>query len=150
MHTRSGVMGGLPAGHREQLAALARQRFFPMGARIFEEDGPADRFWTVHSGTVSLDLRVPGRRLPVVMESLGPGELLGWSALVPPHQWHMGAEAASPVRAEEFDIEAVRRLCAADPELDLALCHYVSRVVAHRLRASRNRLLDLMAAHGIL
>jgi CRP-like cAMP-binding protein len=92
----------MPAEHRERLLRLARQVSFPSGARLFEEGRHADRFWIIRTGTVVLDIRLPGRRNAVI-ESLGHGQLLGWSWHFPPYQWHLGAEALSPVRAWEFD-----------------------------------------------
>ncbi|MFD1310294.1 cyclic nucleotide-binding domain-containing protein [Streptomyces kaempferi] len=133
--------------HREQLMSHAREVSFPAGARIFNEGGTAERFWIIHTGTVTLDLQVPGRQAAVI-ETLGAGRLLGWSWLVPPHHWHLGAKASSPVRAYEFDAAAVREMCAKDPELDHELCMYVSGVLARRLRSSRMRLLDLYAPYG--
>ena len=137
----------LPAEHRERLLRLAREVSFPQGARLFEEGGQADRFWIIRTGTVELDMRVPGRR-PAVIESLGHNELVGWSWLYPPHVWHLGAEAASPVRAYEFDATAVRAMCQNDPEFGRSIARWVGEVVAHRLQAARIRLLDLYAPHG--
>ncbi|QOV47405.1 Crp/Fnr family transcriptional regulator [Streptomyces chromofuscus] len=145
--TRPGVFGALTKEHREQLMSLAREVSFATGERIFNEGGKADRFWIIHTGTVALDLHVPGRQAAVI-ETLGAGRLLGWSWLVPPHHWHLGAEASSPVRAYEFDAAAVREMCAKDPALDHELCSYVLGVVARRLRSARMRLLDLYAPYG--
>ncbi|MEV8523892.1 cyclic nucleotide-binding domain-containing protein [Streptomyces sp. NPDC052000] len=133
--------------HREQLMLLAREVSFAAGERVFNEGSKADRFWIIRTGTVDLDLHVPGRRA-VVVETLDAGKMLGWSWLVPPHHWHLGAEASSPVRAYEFDAAAVRDLCAKDPALDHELCTYVSGVLARRLRSTRVRLLDLYAPYG--
>ncbi|MBL1109009.1 cyclic nucleotide-binding domain-containing protein [Streptomyces sp. 5-8] len=133
--------------HRERLMTLAREVAFEPGGRVFEEGRRADRFWIVRTGTVALDLHVPGRRSAVI-ETLGHGELLGWSWHYPPHLWHLGAEAVSPVRAWEFDAEQVRAVCAEDPEFGRAVAVWVGRVVARRLHASRVRLLDLYAPYG--
>ncbi|MGW4198478.1 cyclic nucleotide-binding domain-containing protein [Streptomyces sp. NPDC005004] len=133
--------------YRERLMRCAREVSFPAGARLFEEGGRADRFWIVRTGTITLDLRVPGRR-PAIVESLGHGELVGWSWHFAPGVWHLGGEAMSPVRAWEFDAAPVRTLCAADPEFGRAVATWVGRVVAHRLHASRVRLLDLYAPYG--
>ncbi|MFD3921965.1 Crp/Fnr family transcriptional regulator [Streptomyces sp. NPDC058595] len=133
--------------HREQLMSFARDVSFTTGERIFNEGGRADRFWIIRTGTVALDLRVPGRR-PAVIETLGAGRLLGWSWLVAPHHWHLGAEAGGPVRAHEFDAAVVRERCAEDPALDRELCAYVTGVLARRLRATRVRLLNLYAPYG--
>ncbi|MFI6494424.1 Crp/Fnr family transcriptional regulator [Streptomyces sp. NPDC050564] len=141
------LAAALPAEHRERLMRIAREVSFEAGTRLFEEGRRADRFWIIRTGTVTLDLHVPGRRAAVI-ESLGHGELVGWSWHFPPYLWQLGAEAMSPVRAYEFDADAVRALCAQDPEFGRAIAVWVGRVVAHRLHASRIRLLDLYGPHG--
>ncbi|MEU8655052.1 Crp/Fnr family transcriptional regulator [Streptomyces sp. NPDC048737] len=141
------LAAGLPVQHREQLMRYAREVAFDVGARVFEEGRHADRFWIIRTGTVALDLRVPGRRAAVI-ESIGHGELVGWSWHFPPYVWQLGAEATSPVRAYEFDAEAVRAMCAEDPEFGRAVAQWVGRVVAHRLQSARVRLLDLYAPYG--
>ncbi|MEV5872837.1 cyclic nucleotide-binding domain-containing protein [Streptomyces sp. NPDC052101] len=137
----------LPVEHRARLMRVAREVSFEAGIRLFEEGRRADRFWIVRTGTVALDLHVPGRRAAVV-ETLGHGELIGWSWHFPPYLWHLGAEAMSPVRAWEFDAESVRAMCAEHPEFGRAVAVWVGRVVAQRLHASRVRLLDLYAPYG--
>jgi CRP-like cAMP-binding protein len=137
----------LPAEHRERLMRIAREASFESGTRLFEEGGHADRFWIVRTGVVALDLHVPGRRAAVV-ESLGHGELVGWSWHFPPYVWQLGAEVTHPVRAWEFEAETVRAMCADDPALGRAVATWVGRVVAHRLHASRIRLLDLYGPYG--
>ncbi|MCX5040327.1 cyclic nucleotide-binding domain-containing protein [Streptomyces coelicoflavus] len=147
MTSTTTLTAGLPVEHRERLMRVAREVSCVAGARLFEEGGRADRFWIVRTGTVTLDLRVPGRRAAVI-ESLGHGELVGWSWHFPPYLWHLGAEAMTPVRAWEFDAEAVRALCAQDPAFGRAVATWVGDVVAHRLHAARTRLLDLYGPHG--
>lgn len=147
MITRTGVFGALPRDHRDQLMSLAHEVAFPPGTRIFEEGGVADRFWLIHTGAVALDVRVPDRR-PAVVETLGTGDLLGWSWLIPPRRWHLGATADSPVRAYEFDAASVRALCEQDPVLDHALIIYIAGIIAHRLRAARTQLIDLRGPYG--
>ncbi|MEU4654613.1 cyclic nucleotide-binding domain-containing protein [Streptomyces sp. NPDC023723] len=141
------LTAALEAGHRERLMRNAHEVSFEAGTRLFEEGRRADRFWVVRTGTVTLDLHVPGRRAAVV-DTLGHGELVGWSWHFSPYRWHLGAEAMSPVRAWEFDAQAVRDLCAQDAEFGRAVAAWVGDVVAHRLHAARIRLLDLFAPYG--
>ncbi|UUN25624.1 cyclic nucleotide-binding domain-containing protein [Streptomyces sp. FIT100] len=122
--------------------ALAREAVLPAATRIFEEGDKADRFWIIRSGTVALDIQVPGRGRAVV-ETIGAGALLGWSWLCPPRQWHLGAETRGPVSAWEFDAAPVHDLCARHPALGLALVTVVAETIGERLRATRTRLLDL-------
>lgn len=147
MTSTTNLAGAMTAAQRERLMRVAREVSFDAGTRLFEEGRRADRFWIVRTGTVTLDLHVPGRRAAVV-ESLGSGELVGWSWYFPPYLWQLGAEAMSPVRAWEFDAEAVRTMSAQDPEFGRMIANWVGRVVAHRLHAARVRLLDLYSPYG--
>ncbi|WP_037832805.1 cyclic nucleotide-binding domain-containing protein [Streptomyces sp. NRRL F-4474] len=136
------LLAALPADEREMLVSLARTVALPAGTRVFEEGEEADRFWILCSGTVALDIHIPGRGSAVV-ETIGADGLLGWSWLCPPRQWHLGAETREPVLAWEFDAAAVRALCAERPALGLALVTLVAETIGERLRATRTRLLDL-------
>ncbi|MEV6944325.1 cyclic nucleotide-binding domain-containing protein [Streptomyces sp. NPDC051172] len=132
----------LPAEHRERLLRVGREVGFPQGSRLFEEGGHANRFWIIRGGTAALDIHVPGRRPPVV-ETLGVGDLLGWSWLYEPFVWQLGAGAVTPLQAYEFDAVAVRLMCLDDPGFGRVVEHWVGRVLAHRLNAARARLVDL-------
>ncbi|MEU6892590.1 cyclic nucleotide-binding domain-containing protein [Streptomyces sp. NPDC046557] len=134
----------LSTEHRGRLMALAREVNFREGTRIFDEGSRAESFWIVRSGTVTLELPVPGRRAAPI-ESLGPGELVGWSWLFPPYAWQLSAEAMTLVRAYQFDAPTVRMLMDADPTFGSAIGHWVGRVLATRLQQTRTRLLDLYA-----
>ncbi|WP_314225049.1 cyclic nucleotide-binding domain-containing protein [Streptomyces zaehneri] len=141
------MLRSLTAENRERLMRFAREVSIPQGTRLFEEGSRADRFWIIRTGRIELDMRVPGRR-PAVIENLGHNELVGWSWLFPPHMWHLGAEATTPVRAYEFDGAAVRSLCQDDAELGRDVSQWVGQVLAHRLRSARTHLLDLYAPYG--
>ncbi|SFC47846.1 cyclic nucleotide-binding domain-containing protein [Streptomyces aidingensis] len=145
--TATSLLGVLRPEDRERLPAAARDVCFPAGARLFDENGDAGRFWIIRTGSVTLDLQVPGRP-PAVVETLGPGDLVGWSWLFPPRTWHLGAAALSPVRAHEFDAARVRSLCEADPVLGRSVARRVAEIIGHRLGTARIRLLDLYGPCG--
>ncbi|MCH0539670.1 cyclic nucleotide-binding domain-containing protein [Streptomyces sp. MUM 203J] len=145
--TDQGLFASLPPRGTAALLALSDDVSFAPGSRLFEEGRRADRFWVVRTGTVALDTHIPGRS-PVVVETVGAGELVGWSWLVPPHVWRLGATAATAVHARQFGAAEVLELCARDPVVGEALARYVAGVVGRRLEATRTRLLDLYAPHG--
>jgi CRP/FNR family transcriptional regulator, cyclic AMP receptor protein len=133
---------GMPTDHLGRLATAARHLHVPAGHRFFEEGEPADRFWLILAGRVVLDLHAPGRG-GLIIESLGPGSVLGWSWLFPPYEWRFGAAAVEPVRAIVFAAEAVRIMCAADPALGYDLTRRFAAIMLDRLQSTRLRLLDL-------
>jgi CRP-like cAMP-binding protein len=124
----------------DALAATAAEVQFPARQRIFADGGYAGKFWLIESGHVALDLRVPGER-PAVIGTVGIGEILGWSWLVPSCQWAFGAVCVTGVRAIEFSAPAVRDRCAADPALGYELTRRLFQVLAGRLQDTRVRLI---------
>jgi CRP-like cAMP-binding protein len=135
-------MDGLTPSQLQRLAAWAHRSQFREGSRIFTEGGRADRFWLIRDGHVALDTQVPGRG-EVVIETLGPGSVLGWSWRFAPYVWHFGATAVEPTLTIEFDGAGVHRVCNEDPALGYALTSRFMRVVIDRLQNTRIRLLDL-------
>ncbi len=135
----------------DQLTALAEAASdvtFPAKQRLFEDGGSATRFWLIQSGHVSLDLHVPGQgRMKI--DTIGMGELLGWSWLFPPYRWAFGAVAANPVEAFEFDGRLVRARCAADPALGYEVTQRLAHVVTKRLQATRVRLITASSQSAI-
>jgi CRP/FNR family cyclic AMP-dependent transcriptional regulator len=113
----------------------------PARHRIFEEGGHANRFWLIRSGAVTLGLDMPGRGL-VVVQTLGRGDVLGWSWLFPPYLWSFGAVTTEPVEAFEFNGPAARAAFDADPCLGYEMTRRFVEVVAGRLQATRFRLLQ--------
>lgn len=141
------LLPALSPAHRERLMRCARDAAFPQDGRIFDEGGTPDRFWIIRSGTVALDLLIPGRR-PATVDTLGMGDLLGWSWLFPPQTWHFGAHAFSPVRAHEFPATEVRALCEDDHHLGFALALAVAEILSQRVDVARGKLLDEYVRHG--
>jgi CRP-like cAMP-binding protein len=137
-------LAGLDDSARQQLAAIGHRVHYLADASLFAEGGPADRFWLIQEGRVRLDLHLPGTGAgTAVIETIGPGDVLGWSWLFPPYQWQFGAAAAEPTLALEFPADDVRRLCDTDTALGYELMQRFMRVVVNRLQATRVRLLDL-------
>ena len=135
-------------GH--QLATLARACWVaPLraGHRLFEEGGTAQRFWLLQSGQIALDLHAPGRT-GLIVETLGPGDLVGLSWLVPPYQWQFGATAVQDTVALELNAIAVRAACEEDPVLGYDVLRRVMSAASSRLYATRVRLLDLYGGPG--
>ena len=75
------------------------------------------------------------------IDTIGMGELVGWSWLFPPFMWAFGAVAASPVETFEFDARTVRAWCAVDMALGYEVTRRVAKVLTKRLKSTRSRLI---------
>jgi CRP/FNR family transcriptional regulator, cyclic AMP receptor protein len=138
----STALAGLPSEHRATMAGCARLHVFYPGERLLSEGDPADEFFLIRRGAVAIETEVPGRGT-VTLETLGPGEILGWSWLVPPYRSAFGARALDAVHVIALDGACLRGKCERDPALGFDLLKVVATVFVRRLEETRMRLPDL-------
>ena len=135
-------LSGLTDYELGRLAEHTTPVMFPANTRLFDEGHDAEHFWLIQDGQVRLDTLIPGRDR-VIVETLGPGSVLGWSWLFPPRRWHFGAETVTTTTALQLDGPAVLDLCDRLPALGYRLMGGFLQVVVDRLQNTRVRLLDL-------
>lgn len=119
---------------------------FPANEVIFKEGAPANWFYLVLSGEVALESsspRVNNGRNPIRMQTLGAGEVLGWSWLYPPYSWQFTARTLTPVKAIFFYGSRLRERCEEDHELGYELMKRTAETAVKRLQVTRQRLLEL-------
>lgn len=132
----------LPQEDLHILVGCAMNVRFDAGQQIFREGDEANEFYLIRHGKVALEVAVPGRP-SVTIQTLGAGEILGWSWLVPPYRWRFDARAVETVRAIALDGKCLRVKCEADPRLGFELFKRFAQVVIERLQAARLQLLDV-------
>jgi CRP-like cAMP-binding protein len=124
------------------VAGCAVNTHFRAGELLFREGEPADTFYVLRRGRVSLEVRPPAGP-PVVVDAAHADDVVGWSWLVPPHRWLFDARATEETSAIAFDGGCLRGRCETDPAVGYALLQRVVRVMSDRLQSARVRLLDL-------
>ena len=143
----SPVFRGLDQEELELIAGCGSNVVFAAGERLFREGDPADTFFLVRHGLVALDQNGPNRA-DVTVETVGPGEIVGWSWLLEPHRWHFTGRAVELVRAVQFDGVCLRKKCEEDPVLGYDLLTRFAQVLVNRLQATRLQLMDVYGRGG--
>lgn len=136
------VFAHLTDVQRDRVAGVARPYPLADGEVLFRRDEPATGCWVIRTGTVALSTPVPGRG-DVVVQTLHPPDVVGWSWLVPPHRWAFTATAAGPTDTIRFDTARLRALTAEDPTLCCGLLLGLFGGLLDRLQSTRARLLDV-------
>src|ERR1017187_4729655 len=132
---------GLNTRQLQLLADSALEMKFETGATIFEEGSPANRFYLILEGRVVLASEMEDRNV-IPIQTLGPGDDLGWSWLFPPYYLHSSAHALEPTRTIFFYGTRLREQCEQDHDLGYQLMQRVAEVVIQRLRAMQQRLME--------
>ena len=134
----------LPDRALENLAEEAQLLNYRAGSIIFREGTSTDSWLLIHDGRVVLEMNVPGRG-PVPILTLGPGDMVGWSALVGGAKMTATALAVDDTEAVLSPADKVLAICEQDHEFGYALMRRVAESLATRLVATRLQLLDLFA-----
>jgi CRP/FNR family transcriptional regulator, cyclic AMP receptor protein len=135
-------LSGLNQRHLMLLASGVRPFTAAPNEVLGREGELAKAFYLIQAGHVELGLHTPDRGV-VPIQTVGPGEIVGWSWLVPPHRWQFDCRAMDAVKGLDLDAEWLREKCEQDYELGYHLLKQLLTVVANRLAATRLQLLDI-------
>lgn len=136
---------GLEPSYVDLLVTCASNVRFEPDQHIFREGGEANHFYLIREGKVLLEMGSHQQPTSAV-ESVGQGEVLGWSWLVPPYRWHFDARALETVRAIAIDGKCLRAKCERNHDLGYELLRRTVDIVGKRLETTRFRLRDLYSA----
>lgn len=135
----------LPESAIDECAAVSTLVDFAAGTTIFNEGAANEFLYVVIAGRVGLDISVPGRGRVRVL-SVGPGEMLAWSALLGGGTMTVSAIALQETQALALPGARLLGICGENHEAGFQVMRRMACALAQRLVATRLQLLDLFAA----
>jgi CRP-like cAMP-binding protein len=133
---------GLRPAHLHALEDCSMLVAFKAGKWIFHEGEPANRFYLIRSGSVALESSLTQQE-SVLIQTIGAGDVLGWSWLFPPYYWHFDARVIEDTQATFFYGTRLRERCEEDPSLGYELVRRMAAVMLQRLQATRCQLAEI-------
>jgi len=142
------------------LATVAEEQHVDQGHTFIREGDKIDHFYLLLEGTVALYIAIPDPEAEhsisqqitrematknIRMSSLGKGEMVGWSAIVPPHESTATVEAVTACRVVAFDYPALRSSFGDDCCFELQLTRKAAQIIRQRLR---DRRIELLSAYS--
>jgi len=124
------------------LTDCAVARHFNMGQTILREGEFANGFYLIETGRVALESEA-GFGESILIQTIGAGDLLGWSWMFPPYVWQFTARAIEPTAALFFYAAILREYCEKDHSLGYELLKRISAVMVTRLHAAHDQMLSL-------
>jgi CRP/FNR family transcriptional regulator, cyclic AMP receptor protein len=121
------------------VAMISEERGAAAGAVLFREDQPADHLFILADGEVDIRYHVGGGVYKSV-DTLVGGELMVWTAVVPPHKTHSTAVVRKDVRLLAIQAPQLRALCEQDSLLGFRLMSGIAEAVSHRLHGAQVQL----------
>jgi CRP/FNR family transcriptional regulator, cyclic AMP receptor protein len=134
--TRPDLLAGLSDDHTAAVIALARRRMLASGETLFRLGMDAEALYVIDRGRIALTLPMQFGQAhqDILIEERAPGQMLGWSALIPPHRFTLNASAPLPTEVLAFRRAALLEYFAAHPEVGYTVAMNVAAIVGQRLQ----------------
>lgn len=134
----SAVFAGLPPQEVDALAALAQERRHRAREYVFLEGDPARWLYVVKTGRVKI-LRHSRAGRDVVLELLGPGEVLGGVAVIEQRPYPASAQTVEASTVVRIAAETVLALSGRYP----SIIREMALMIGRRLRAAHDSVKSL-------
>ena len=138
---------GLKPEYLKLLSGIATVMVFGPGDFLLRQGHEADLFYLIEKGKVSIEA-FSSTGGPLMLQTLGSGQVLGWSWLVPPYQWRFDARAVEDTTAIAFESQVLRLEMQKDHDLAYEFMSRFLSVLVLRVEAARMQLLETYAAHS--
>ncbi len=126
---------GLSSAEMDQVLGLGTRLTVPSGSSLFHLGDPADRLFLTERGRIRLTLpmQVRGKEEEILVEERSPGQIVGWSALIPPYRFTLTATAPLETEVIALPREALVDYFAAHPAAGYKIALNLAVVIGHRL-----------------
>lgn len=124
----------------EQITTLAKaadELSVEPGHYFFKEGEELSCFYIIYEGQVGIVVNLPSLGKEVAVSTLGPGDMFGWSALVPPYETTAPAKAMTRCRVFCFDCRAIRAGFSQDWQFAYIMMERTAQIIRERLRDLR-------------
>lgn len=144
--------GGLSHDQLVELAKVGSEEAVDAGHYFFHERDELDHLYLILEGAVAVVIEIPAenthqsvadqynrqlRTTDVVISAIGPGEVFGISALIPPPVASAGAKATTPCRVVAFNSSELLQTFAQDCAFGYVMTQKIAQVFRERLHDMR-------------
>lgn len=127
------ILAGLTKEQEERILALGKIESYEAGTVITRQGEPSQKLYIVQEGKVAINRAIAfQKQLPIT--AVGPGEVFGWSSLVPPRVLTASATATEKTKVLAIDAEQLERYFQWEPQAGLVVMRNVAELVASRLK----------------
>lgn len=131
--------------HLRLLVPITEVKQVPAGSTLFREGQDHSQIYLVIDGSIALDVRVSGQETKR-LQTVGPGELLGWSPVLGQVEMTATARVLRPSRIVAIDAAQLLAICEHDPKFGFEFMRRTARALSKRLAATRLQLLDVYSS----
>ena len=137
---------GLPAKYLDTFVSHAKEITLMPGEYVFKNGQRAEKFFLLLEGEVEIttgaqDIRLDSEPHTLVLQVLGPGEIIGWSWIIPPYTWRFDVRVRDDAKLLCVDGAYIRKLCEKDHDLAYEIYKRLVPIMNQRMIAARQQFI---------
>jgi CRP-like cAMP-binding protein len=136
-----GIFSELNDNELENIAEIAKLEKYDKGRRIFQEKSIATSLYLVKKGSIEIRMLGQGGE-EMGIDSLGPGEVFGWSAVTEPHAFTAASYAVEASDVFVVSGSVLRDLFKKNNHIGYKVMMKVASVIAQRLRSLNEKCVN--------
>ena len=133
MIRRYPYFSGLSIDRIKLLANNAEEIESEKGYYFHQEGEDINKVYIIVEGEVSLVTTLPQQDKEIVINTLGTGDVFGWTSLIPPYTAGAGAKSATKCKLIEFDSKELRNKFEGDYEFGYLMMVKIAQIIRERL-----------------
>jgi CRP-like cAMP-binding protein len=155
------VFSDIPQEHLSEISQLGKVSEFDLNQTIFQDGEKAFDLYGVVDGEVELSIAVRDKisktdiqyeeyiqtrietiENDIIVDSIEPGEIFGWSALINPKLFTTTAKCSKPAMIFSLPADKLKSIFDKNTQLGYVFMEQLSEIISQRLRARTDSLIE--------
>lgn len=146
----NGLFKGLAPDETEAFLRRCEEKSYPDGTNLFMEQSEATKLYLILNGGIDLHFEMTQREnVDTTIASLKTGEAVGWSAIVPPHQYRLSGYCRGKTTLLEIDRDTLKEIFETNYHLAYIFMRNIAALTGERLHHVQDKLAKVLVNEAI-
>jgi CRP-like cAMP-binding protein len=145
-----GLFKGFAPDETEAFLRRCQQKSYPDGTNLFMEQTEAATLYLILKGSIVLKFEMPQREhADTTIAIRKPGDAVGWSAIVPPHQYRLSGYCKDETTLLEINRSTLQLIFETNYHLAYIFMRNIAVLTGERLHQVQDKLARVLANEAV-
>jgi CRP-like cAMP-binding protein len=145
-----GLFKGFAPDEMEAFLRRCQQKTYPDGTNLFMEQTEANKLYLILKGSIVLKFEMPQREnADTIIATRKAGDAVGWSAIVPPHQYRLSGYCKGETTLLEIDRDTLQVIFETNYHLAYIFMRNIAVLTGERLHQVQDKLAKVLADEAV-
>ena len=147
---KEGIFKGFAPDETEAFLRRCQENTYPDGTNLFMEQTEATVLYLIVKGAIVLNFEMPQREnADTAISTRKSGDAVGWSAIVPPHQYRLSGYCKGKTTLLEIDRDTLQTIFETNYHLAYLFMRNIAVLTGERLLQVQDKLAKVLADEAV-